>query len=72
MIDEPGLTALGYEVQVRLSVNRRREDVSFRHPLRGNSDRGWMSLDLEPASLEQLDARSTNGPTFKSPVEPES
>jgi len=59
MIDEPGLTALGYEVQIGLSVDGGRVLVTLRHPLRGNSDWGWASLDLRPASLEQLAAKVT-------------
>jgi hypothetical protein len=62
MIDELGLTALGYEVQIELSVDGGRVLVTLRHPLRGNSDWGWASLDLEPASLEQLAAKVTEWP----------
>ena len=54
MIDEPSLAALSYDVQVRFTTHRQHVDVTLRHPLRGNSDWGWMSLDLKPASLQQL------------------
>ena len=49
LIDEPGLRALGYDVTVGLGANGRGVSVTLRHPLRGNGDWGWVSLDLEPA-----------------------
>ena len=48
--------------QVGLNVNWQRVNVTIRHPLRGNSDWGWMSLDLEPASLETLAAKVNGWP----------
>ena len=62
MIDEPGLTALGHEVQIELTVDGGRVLVTLRHPLRRNSDWGWAPLDLRPASLEQLAAKVAEWP----------